>query len=147
MRVLQIIRDEEIAHERDAFEFVASFRHDLFDFLRTLHIDRDDARFRRREIRSKPEEIAFISDEVVSRILFVEQLDHFPARMQQILVEDLVLRIGAVRNADDQIRAIFGYLGGEEPILVILCVRRSARPATAVCRSCDNKVSGSNSLP
>ena len=54
------------------------------------------------------------------RVLLVQQFDDRRVVFLEVLVEDAVLRVGALRDVEDQETAVLRYLAVEVPILVIL---------------------------
>ena len=116
---MEVIGDESFADKIDIFELVAAFRHHLLDLLRMLHVDGNDAAARRAQIGLEPKERPLVFDELVVSVLFVQELDNFRLRVPQVFIEDPVLRVGSLRDRDDEIRSILGDFAIEQPVLVI----------------------------
>jgi hypothetical protein len=70
MRVLQITRDEAIADQVHALEFIGCFRHHGRDAVRLQGVDGNDAASGRVQVGPKPERVSFVTDEVVGGVLF-----------------------------------------------------------------------------
>src|SRR6266513_2062669 len=122
MRVFEIIRNEAIADKIDSFQFIAALRHDFFDLRRMIDIYSDDPAFRRVQISLEPKKRAVVFDESVGGVHLAEQFDDFRIWLSKILIKDALLRIGALGNGNDEIVAVVGYLGVEQPVLMIFAL-------------------------
>ena len=119
--VLQIHAHELIVERAGAAQRFFRFGNDFLPVfaLRLGDVDRDDAMARRFQIRAEPEHRPVVVDEGVIRVEIHQQLDDRRVGLLQVLVEDAVFGIGALRGRDDEIMAVIGHGPVEIPILVI----------------------------
>ena len=118
-RVLQVIGDEAIAHDSTSASLSSLCGTSSRISSGLLRVDRDDARARCGQIGAEPEDRSVVVEKVILRIELVQELDDFRVRRAQILIEDAVPRIAALRDIDDEISAVIRDLRLHEPVLVI----------------------------
>ena len=120
MRILKITGNKTIADDLSALQFVNRFRHQRLDLLRLGNVDGNDPAARRGEIGLEPENVAVAAEEIVGGILLVQQLHDRGLRFLKVLVEDSVLRVGALGNVDDEEAAVLAHIAIKIPVLVVL---------------------------
>ena len=120
MRVLEVTPDETVTDNFRVLKRVGTFGHEGRDVIRLGDIDGNDPGFRRGEISPEPENIAIAAKKTIMRILLVQQLHHWRVRFLEVLVEDPVLRVGPLRDVDDEESSVLAHVAVEAPILMVL---------------------------
>jgi len=95
----------------DIFEFVIRLGNYFLDLRRTFDVYRNNAAFRPVQISLEPKKRAFVLDESIGGVLFIEQLYNFGIRVLEVFVKNAVLRIGALRDSNNEIGAILSNVG------------------------------------
>ncbi|MBC8115845.1 MAG: S9 family peptidase, partial [Candidatus Saccharimonas sp.] len=115
LRILQIRQDELVADKVRVDERLDGLRDHLAHRRRFADVDRDDPLPRRFEVRHEIKHRPVVADERVLIVKILDQVDRHPVRFGQVFVEDSILVVGPLPDADDQVASVLGDFQPETP--------------------------------
>ena len=119
--VLQILHDEQVAHEAGRGEHVVGLRDQLSPMfpLRSAGVDGDQPPLGRAEIGLEEEDRPVVAHQRVLVVERFDQVDRHPVGLGEVLVDDAELVVGALPDRDHQVTSVLGHLGFEAPVGVV----------------------------